>query len=58
MLGFNQQALHLSQGVLYFRACALQLGTQIIQGTNALALHALEPLHGGQIRFQALGLDQ
>ncbi|MNP35810.1 hypothetical protein D3C76_1291590 [compost metagenome] len=60
VLGFHQQPLRLGQCFQHRQAlaAAFQLGLQAIEGAHALAVHALEALQGGQIGFEALGLDQ
>jgi len=60
LLGFQQQALGLRQGIQHLGALAtvFKLRLQTVEGTHALAVHAFEALQGGQVGLQALGLDQ
>lgn len=60
LLGFGQQTLGLCQGFEHLAALAtvLQLHAQAIKRLHTLAMHALEPLQGGQVRFEPLGFHQ
>ncbi|MNO76527.1 hypothetical protein D3C76_676010 [compost metagenome] len=60
MLGLSQEPAGIFEGFPGFEAqgLVLEMDVEVFQGPQAVALHALEPLHGGQVRFEPQGFHQ
>ncbi|MNS25626.1 hypothetical protein D3C72_575240 [compost metagenome] len=60
LLGLREQAPRILKGFLGLQAqgVILEMHIEILQCAQAVALHALESLHGRQVRFEALRFHQ
>ncbi|MNN93879.1 hypothetical protein D3C81_2124150 [compost metagenome] len=60
LLGFRQQPPRIFERFPCFQTqgVILEVNVEILQRAQAVALHALEPLHGCQVRFEPQGFHQ